>query len=226
MRKRDFISLLGGAAAAWPLAARAQQPAMPVIGFLNQTTAAAYPDAMAAFYAGLRETGFIENENVAIIYRWAKNHPERLPALAADLVRRRVAVIAALGGGNAAFAARAATATIPIVFNSADDPVKAGLVTSLNRPGGNLTGVSRLSVELMPKRLELLREVVPSATVTYLIDSNSSVAAARSAQEAARTIGVELHAIQITAEDDLATVFARMAESGTKAPGGCSPLAS
>jgi putative tryptophan/tyrosine transport system substrate-binding protein len=215
--RRAFITLLG-AAAAWPLAAHAQQPGMPGIGFLNQTTADAYPDAMAAFHAGLRETGFVENENVAIIYRWAENHPERLPALAADLVRRRVAVIAALGGGNAAFAAKAATTTIPIVFVAADDPVKVGLVASLNRPGGNLTGVSRLSVELMPKRLELLREVIPSATaVAYLIDPNSSVASASSAQEAARAIGVELEVIRVAADQDLAAAFARMAESGTKA---------
>jgi putative ABC transport system substrate-binding protein len=172
---------------------------------------------MAAFHAGLRETGFIENENVAITYRWAENDPERLPPLAADLVRRGVAVIAAMGGGNAAFAAKAATTTIPIVFNSADDPVKVGLVTSLNRPGGNLTGVSRLSVELMPKRLELLREVIPGATaIAYLVDTNSSVATASSAQEAARTIGVDLEVIRVAADQDLAAVFARMAQNGTK----------
>ena len=222
MKRRAFISLLGGTAAApsllWPVAARAQQAAMPVIGFLNQTTADAYPDAMAAFRAGLRETGFVENENVAVIYRWAENHPERLPALAADLVRRRVAVIAAMGGGNAAFAAKAATTTVPIVFNSANDPVKVGLVASLNRPGGNLTGVSRLSVELMPKRLELLREVIPdAAAIVYLVDTNSSVATAVSAQEAARTIGVELQTIRVSADQDFATVFAGMAQNGAKA---------
>ena len=218
MQRREFITLLGGAVAAWPLTARAQQPGLPVIGFLNQTTANSYPDAMAAFHAGLRETGFVENKNVAIIYRWAENRPERLPALAADLVRRGVAVIAALGGGNAAFAAKPATTTIPIVFNSANDPVKAELVLSLNRPGGNLTGMSRLSVELMPKRLELLREVIPGATViAYLIDPNSSAASASTAQAAARTIGVELQAIQLTANRDLATVFAEMAQNGAKA---------
>ena len=144
--------------------------------------------------------------------------PHRLPALAADLVRRQVAVIAATGGGPSAFAAKAATTTIPIVFNSADDPVKVGLVASLNRPGGNLTGVSRLSVELMPKRLELLREVIPSATaVAYLVDPNSSVATASSAQEAARTLGIELQVLRISADQDLEAVFARMVQAGVKA---------
>ena len=217
MKRREFITLLGGVAAL-PLAARAQQPTMPVIGFLNPNRSDAYPSAIAAFHSGLRESGFVEGENVTIEYRWADGHAERLPTLAADLVRLQVAVIAATGGGGSAFAAKAATTTIPIVFNSADDPVKGGLVASLNRPEGNLTGVSQLSTELMSKRLELLHEVSPDAApVAYLVEANSAVATDSVTQEAARTLGVEMQLSKITTEMSLEDIFEGIVRSGAKA---------
>ena len=194
MRRREFISLLGGAAAAWPLAARAQQPAMPVIGFLNGRSRQEYARQLAAFHHGIGELGFVEGQNVAIEYRWAEGDNSRLSPLAADLVRRNVAVIAAVGSEAIARVAKAATTTIPIVFNSASDPVKAGLVASLARPGGNLTGVSRLTTELVPKRIEILHDVVPAATVIGCISNQKNpltTGFVKEVQEASRSLGLE-----------------------------------
>jgi putative ABC transport system substrate-binding protein len=211
MQRRAFIAGLGGAAVAWPLAARAQQPAMPVIGFLNSASPDQYADRVRAFRQGLSEAGYVEGRNVAIEYRWANGQYDRLPALAADLVRRQVTVIASTGGTPAALAARAATTTIPIVFQVAVDPVEARLVTSLNRPGGNVTGVTNLNLEVGTKRLELMRELIPAANTIALLVSPANPAIAetlsRDLQAASRPLGLRLLVLQASTERDFDTVF-------------------
>jgi putative tryptophan/tyrosine transport system substrate-binding protein len=214
IRRRKFLATLGGAAAAWPLAARAQQPAMPVIGFLSSRSPDGYAHFVAAFRQGLKETGYVEGQNVAIEYRWAEGRIERLPALTADLVQRRVAVIAA-ATVPAVLAAKAAAAIVPVVFETAGDPIQLGLVASLNRPGGNITGVTNLNLEIAPKRLELLRELVPAAArvVGLLINpANPTVAeaVARGSQAAARTLGLNLHVLNASSEGDFEQVFASL----------------
>ena len=210
MKRREFITFLSGAAVAWPLAARAQQSAMPVIGFLNSRSAGEAAGVVAAFHQGLREAGFVEGQNVSIEYRWAEGHYDRLSGLATDLVRRQVAVIAAGGGSVVALAAKPTTTTIPIVFICDDDPVKIGLVASLNRPGGNVTGIHQLSSGLEAKRLGLLHELAPDATtVAVLVNPNYPDAESqlREVQEAARTLGVQVLVLKASSEGDFDTVF-------------------
>jgi putative ABC transport system substrate-binding protein len=215
MRRREFITLLGGAAA-WPIRARAQQSAMPVIGFLNGQSAQAFAPAVAAFHRGLNEAGYVQGQNVAIEYRWAEGRLDRLPPLAADLVRRQVAVIAATGGNNSALAAMQTTSTIPIVFTSSDNPIERGLVASINRPGGNVTGVSWFNAELGPKRLGLLHELVPNATiVALLINPNNpeSVRQPAELQHAGRAIGLELLVLTATSAGDIDAAFTAMVQN-------------
>jgi len=213
MKRREFMALVGRAAVAWPLAARAQQPVMPVIGFVNSAPRQGQEPQVAAFLKGLADVGYVEGRNVAIEYRWAEGQNDRLAALAADLVRRQVAVIAATSA-PAALAAKMATTTIPIVFETAADPVKLGLVTSLSRPGGNVTGVTRLNVAIAPKRLELLHELIPTARVIALLVDPNNVAIAETnisdAQATARSLGLELHVLNASTERDFDTVFAEL----------------
>jgi putative ABC transport system substrate-binding protein len=213
MRRREFITLLGGAAAGWPLAARAQQPELPVIGFVNAASRQNYVQQLSAFLKGLSETGFAEGQNVAVEYRWAEGRNDRLPAMVADLVHRQVAVIAATST-PAALAAKAATTTIPIVFETGADPVQLGLVASLNHPGGNVTGVTQTNVEIAPKRLQLLHELVPTASVMALLvnpaDGILAETYSKDVQAAARTFGLELHVLNASTERDLDVVFAKL----------------
>ena len=212
--RREIITLLGGAAATWPLAARAQQAALPVIGFLNSASPDGfYTSMVVAFRQGLKETGYIEGQNVAIEYRWAEGKYDRLPAMASELVRRQVTVIVANSPGN--LAAKAATNTIPIVFTTANDPVQIGLVASLSRPGGNVTGTTQLGVEITPKLLELAHELVPTATVfAVLVNPTNPYAETllREFQVAARTLGVQLHFLHASTDRDFDTVSASLAQ--------------
>jgi putative tryptophan/tyrosine transport system substrate-binding protein len=215
MRRREFIKLLGGAATAWPLAAHAQQPTMPVIGFINAAAQQDYKRQLAAFLKGLGETGYVEGQNVTIEYRWAEGNNDRLPALAADLVGRQVAVIAATST-PAALAAKAATASVPIVFEVGADPVQLGLVGNLNRPGGNVTGVTQTNVEMTPKRLQLLDELLPAARVMALLVNPANEATTetttREVLAAARTLGIELHVLNANIARDVEAAFTKAVE--------------
>jgi len=212
MKRREFITLLGGAAA-WPVAARAQQSAMPVIGFLGATSPdAANADLLRVFRQALKESGYVEGENVAIEYRWADNQLDLLPALAAELVRRKVAVIVTIEGPPAAFAAKAATTTIPIVFTVSDDPVRLGLVASLARPGSNLTGIDFVSTELVAKRLELLRALVPTATRVAVLVNPANTAntetTLRDVEPAARAVGLQVQVLNADTSHEIDAAFA------------------
>ena len=210
MRRRDFLTLLGGVATVWPLAARAQQAGLPVVGYLSSGFAGDYKMVTAPFLQSLKESGYVERQNVAIEYRWSENQPDRLPALAADLVRRRVAVIVAFGLA-ALLPAKAATTTIPIVFYTGSDPVAAGLVASLNRPGGNVTGSAVLSVELRPKQLLLLRELIPDA-VLFGVLGNPSAESEADLQAAARALGLQLVFANPGNDGELETAFATFSQ--------------
>ena len=210
MRRREFITLLGGAAAVWPLAARAQQAAMPVVGFLDTRSPDGMTDRLRAFREGLKDSGYVERENVAIEYRWAENQLDRLPELAAELVRRQVAVIAATSTYSA-FAANAATTTTPIVFLVGEDPVRLGLVASLARPGGNLTGINNFTGELTVKRLELLREMVPGAARIAVLVNPANIAietTLRDVQSAARDMGLQIQVLKASTSREIDAAFA------------------
>ena len=213
MRRREFITLLSGAAA-WPLAARAQQPVLPVIGWLHSGSPGPYGRILAAFRQGLKEAGYVEGQNATIEYRWAHGQYERLPALAAELIHRPVAVLAATST-PAALAAKAATTTVPTVFTTAFNPVELGLVASLSRPGGNVTGASQLNVEIGPKRLELVRELIPTATIVgLLVNPTNPVARAlsRDLEAAAPTLGLQLDILHASTERDIDNAFATLVQ--------------
>ena len=215
MRRRDFIQGIAISAATWPLAVRSQQAPMPVVGFVSLESAQAWARPLSAFLNGLGEAGYVEGRSVTIEYRWADSHYDRLPAMVADLVHRQVSVIAATGTA-AALAAKAATTTIPIVFEMAADPVKLGLVASLNRPGGNITGVSQLAVGIVPKELELLHELLPAARMIALLVNPADPALAdtetQEVQSAAKTLGLELHVLHASTERDFETAFVQVTQ--------------
>ncbi|HEV2625031.1 MAG TPA: ABC transporter substrate-binding protein [Xanthobacteraceae bacterium] len=214
MRRRDFISLSGGAAATWPLAARAQQPTMPVVGFLSSRSPGESAEVVAAFRKGLRQMGFVEGQNAVIAFRWAEGHYERLPVLASDLADLRVAAIFAAGGAPSAFAAKAATSTIPIVF-VASDPVRLGLVTSLNQPGGNVTGISNLVTELGGKSLGLLKQMLPSAEIVAYLTNPSNPSAKTflsGVRAAANTLGIQLHELNANTPTEVDEAFTTLAK--------------
>jgi ABC-type uncharacterized transport system substrate-binding protein len=212
--RREFVALLGGVAAVWPLSARAQQSGMPVIGFLNSGSPGPYGRILAAFRQGLKEAGYVEGQNATIEYRWAHGQYERLPALAVELIHRPVAVLAATST-PAALAAKAATTTVPTVFTTASNPVEIGLVASLSRPGGNVTGATQLSVEVGPKRLELVRELIPTATIVGLLVNPTNPVArtlSRDLQAAARTLGLQLDILHASTERDIDDAFATLVQ--------------
>ena len=217
MRRRAFVSLLGGMVLAWPLVAHAQRPAMPVVGFLASESQDGYADRLRGYRQGLKESGYIEGDNVAIEYSWANGHIDRLPVLAAELVRRRVAVIAALGSANATVAAKAATTTTPIVFLVGEDPVRLGLVASVARPGGNLTGINLFNSELLSKRLELLRMLIPTAArVAVLVnpvDRVNTETVVRDLNLAARTIGLQIQVCEAGTSGEIDAAFASISRS-------------
>jgi putative ABC transport system substrate-binding protein len=217
MRRREFVSLFGGAAVAWPLTGRAQQPAMPVVGLLASESQDGYADRLRGFRQGMKDAGYSEGENVTIEYSWANGHIDRLPILAAELIRRRVAVIAALGSANTAVAAKAATTTTPIVFLVGEDPVRLGLVASVARPGGNLTGINLFNSELISKRLELLRMLVPTASrVAVLVnptDRANAETVVRDLEPAARSIGVQIQTFEASTSGEIDTAFTSIARA-------------
>jgi putative ABC transport system substrate-binding protein len=215
VRRREFITFLGGAAASWPLAAQAQQPAAPVVGLLHSASPGPVAHEVAAFRQGLTETGYVEGQNVTIEYRWAQGRADRLPELAAELVSRKVAVIAAIGGDAAALAAKAATATIPIVFQNGSDPIRAGLVASLNRPSGNITGVSLFAGTVNAKRLELMHELLPQVVEVAALNNlliAETEARTRELEDAARSLGLRLNFLNVTSEHDVEPAFITIAE--------------
>jgi ABC-type uncharacterized transport system substrate-binding protein len=214
MRRREFITLLGGAAAGWPLAVHAQQPNMPMVGFMSTLSPESISGPVAGFHQGLKETGYREGQNLTIEYRWAQGHYDRLPELAADLVRRRVAVLVASGGDPSPQIARAATQTIPIVFGMFGDPVKEGLVDSLSRPGGNSTGVTIFGPAAVTKRLQLLHAVVPEGVIAFLMNPNNPNGnlEMRAAQEAAASLGKQIVVLSVSSESELDAAFASMVQ--------------